>query len=158
MLTNPLLVLQFLNYEKNNKTIIYRLLDVANQVDWYYRPLKVRVALTGLEVWSDRDKIRVEKNPSATLNFLLWRRRELLLRLCYDNAELLMYAPHLNLAPTCLLMMSRCLSAGRAQGRCLGRHHGGHGGTGVPVLHRPLGWHQRGPPGERPGRGVHGGS
>lgn len=26
--------LQFLNYQKNNKTIIYRLLDVANQVDW----------------------------------------------------------------------------------------------------------------------------
>ena len=25
---------QFLNYQKNNKTIIYRMLDVANQVDW----------------------------------------------------------------------------------------------------------------------------
>uniref|UniRef100_A0A3Q2XUE4 ADAM metallopeptidase domain 15 n=2 Tax=Hippocampus comes TaxID=109280 RepID=A0A3Q2XUE4_HIPCM len=82
---------EFLNYQKNNKTIIYRLLDVANQVDWYYRPLKVRVALTGLEVWSDRDKIRVEKNPSATLNnFLLWRTRELLPRLRHDNAQLVM--------------------------------------------------------------------
>lgn len=26
--------LQFLNFQRNNKTIIYRLLDVANQVDW----------------------------------------------------------------------------------------------------------------------------
>ena len=26
--------LKFLNYQKNNKTIIYRMLDVANQVDW----------------------------------------------------------------------------------------------------------------------------
>lgn len=25
---------QYLNYQKNNKTIIYRMLDVANQVDW----------------------------------------------------------------------------------------------------------------------------
>ncbi|XP_077455151.1 disintegrin and metalloproteinase domain-containing protein 12 isoform X2 [Stigmatopora argus] len=82
---------EFLNYQKNNKTIIYRMLDVANQVDWFYRPLKVRVALTGLEVWSDQDKIRVEKNPSATLNnFLLWRTRELLPRLRHDNAQLIM--------------------------------------------------------------------
>uniref|UniRef100_A0A8C2X6Q1 ADAM metallopeptidase domain 15 n=1 Tax=Cyclopterus lumpus TaxID=8103 RepID=A0A8C2X6Q1_CYCLU len=82
---------EFLNYQKNNKTIIYRMLDVANQVDWFYRPLNVRVALTGLEIWSDRDKIRVEKSPTETLNhFLEWRTRELLPRLRHDNAQLVM--------------------------------------------------------------------
>ncbi|XP_039973270.1 disintegrin and metalloproteinase domain-containing protein 12 isoform X1 [Xiphias gladius] len=83
---------EFLNYQKNNnKTIIYRMLDVANQVDWFYRPLNVRVALTGLEIWSDRDKIRVEKSPTDTLNnFLEWRTRELLPRLRHDNAQLVM--------------------------------------------------------------------
>ncbi|XP_029359202.1 disintegrin and metalloproteinase domain-containing protein 12 isoform X3 [Echeneis naucrates] len=82
---------EFLNYQKNNKTIIYRMLDVANQVDWFYRPLNVRVALTGLEIWSDRDKIRVEKSPTDTLNnFLEWRNRELLPRLRHDNAQLIM--------------------------------------------------------------------
>ncbi|XP_067366792.1 disintegrin and metalloproteinase domain-containing protein 15 isoform X2 [Channa argus] len=82
---------EFLNYQKNNKTIIYRMLDVANQVDWFYRPLNVRVALTGLEIWSDRDKIRVEKSPTDTLNnFLEWRTRELLARLRHDNAQLIM--------------------------------------------------------------------
>ncbi|KAM3614198.1 uncharacterized protein V6R79_011330 [Siganus canaliculatus] len=82
---------EFLNYQKNNKTIIYRLLDVANQVDWFYRPLNVRVALTGMEIWSDRDKIRVEKSPTDTLNnFLEWRSRELLPRLRHDNAQLVM--------------------------------------------------------------------
>ncbi|XP_041650103.1 disintegrin and metalloproteinase domain-containing protein 12 isoform X4 [Cheilinus undulatus] len=82
---------EFLNYQKNNKTIIYRMLDVANQVDWFYRPLNVRVALTGLEIWSDRDKIQVEKNPTDTLtNFLEWRARELLPRLRHDNAQLVM--------------------------------------------------------------------
>ncbi|XP_026227322.1 disintegrin and metalloproteinase domain-containing protein 15 isoform X3 [Anabas testudineus] len=82
---------EFLNYQKNNKTIIYRMLDVANQVDWFYRPLNVRVALTGLEIWSDRDKIHVEKSPTDTLNnFLEWRTRELLPRLRHDNAQLVM--------------------------------------------------------------------
>lgn len=109
--------LQFLNYQRNNQTIVYRLMDVANQVDWvspgpvwpaparsgptepprslfqFYRPLKVRVALTGLEVWSDRDKIRVERSATDTLNnFLEWRSRELLPRLRHDNAQLIMYA------------------------------------------------------------------
>ncbi|XP_078100605.1 disintegrin and metalloproteinase domain-containing protein 12 isoform X1 [Sander vitreus] len=82
---------EFLNYQKNNKTILYRMLDVANQVDWFYRPLNVRVALTGLEIWSDHDKIRVEKTPTDTLNnFLDWRTRELLPRLRHDNAQLIM--------------------------------------------------------------------
>uniref|UniRef100_UPI0037E8E9D3 disintegrin and metalloproteinase domain-containing protein 12 isoform X2 n=1 Tax=Semicossyphus pulcher TaxID=241346 RepID=UPI0037E8E9D3 len=82
---------EFLNYQKNNKTIIYRMLDVANQVDWFYRPLNVRVALTGLEIWSDRDKIPVKKSPTDTLsNFLEWRTRELLPRLRHDNAQLVM--------------------------------------------------------------------
>ncbi|KAK1895644.1 Disintegrin and metalloproteinase domain containing protein 12, partial [Dissostichus eleginoides] len=80
---------EFLNYQKNNKTIIYRMLDVANQVDWFYRPLKVRVALTGLEIWSDSDKIPVEKSPTDTLNsFLRWRTQNLLPRLRHDNAQL----------------------------------------------------------------------
>ncbi|KAL6488498.1 hypothetical protein MHYP_G00022390 [Metynnis hypsauchen] len=82
---------EYLNYQKNNKTIIYRMLDVANQVDWFYRPLNVRVALLGLEIWSDQDKILVDKSPTDTLNrFLEWRTRELLPRLRHDNAQLVM--------------------------------------------------------------------
>ncbi|XP_056142807.1 disintegrin and metalloproteinase domain-containing protein 12 isoform X2 [Lampris incognitus] len=82
---------RYLNYQRSNKTIIYRMLDVANQVDWFYRPLNVRVALTGLEIWSDRDKIPVVRNPTDTLNhFLEWRSRELLPRLRHDNAQLVM--------------------------------------------------------------------
>ncbi|XP_077383389.1 uncharacterized protein adam15 isoform X2 [Festucalex cinctus] len=43
-------------------------------------------------------------------------------------------------------------------GQRVGRHDSGHGGAGVHVLQRPLGRRQRGPPGERPGRGVDGGA
>lgn len=57
----------------------------------YYRPLNVRVALTGMEIWSDQDKISVEKNPTSTLNnFLEWRTRDLLPRFRHDNAQLIM--------------------------------------------------------------------
>ncbi|XP_077070121.1 disintegrin and metalloproteinase domain-containing protein 15 isoform X4 [Siphateles boraxobius] len=85
---------EYMNYQKNNKTMIYRMLDVANQVDWFYRPLNVRVALLGLEIWSDQDKIQVDKSPTETLNrFLDWRTRELLPRLRHDNAQLIMGEP-----------------------------------------------------------------
>ncbi|KAJ8398484.1 hypothetical protein AAFF_G00427390 [Aldrovandia affinis] len=81
---------EYMHYQKN-KTIIYRMLDVANRVDWFYRPLNVRVALLGLEIWSDQDKIQVDKNPTETLNrFLEWRTRVLLPRLRHDNAQLVM--------------------------------------------------------------------
>ncbi|KAI1901453.1 hypothetical protein AGOR_G00034590 [Albula goreensis] len=82
---------EYLNYEKNNKTIIYRMLDIANQVDWFYRPLGVRVALLGLEVWNDGDRIQVDGSPADTLDrFLDWRARELLPRLRHDNAQLVL--------------------------------------------------------------------
>ncbi|XP_046703216.1 disintegrin and metalloproteinase domain-containing protein 15 isoform X2 [Silurus meridionalis] len=82
---------EYLNYQKNKKTVIYRMLDVANQVDWFYRPLNVRVALVGLEIWSDNNKILIDKSPSDTLRrFLEWRNRELLPRLRHDNAQLVM--------------------------------------------------------------------
>uniref|UniRef100_A0A8K9XFJ9 ADAM metallopeptidase domain 15 n=1 Tax=Oncorhynchus mykiss TaxID=8022 RepID=A0A8K9XFJ9_ONCMY len=68
--------------------------SMSGQRRWtrtFYRPLSVRVALTGLEIWSDQDKIRVDKSPSDTLNrFLEWRTRELLPRLRHDNAQLIM--------------------------------------------------------------------
>ncbi|KAK7880102.1 hypothetical protein WMY93_033242 [Mugilogobius chulae] len=82
---------EFVNYQKDNQTVIYRMLDVANQVDWFYRALNVRVALTGLEIWNDRDKIHIEKKPTETLhNFLQWRTSELLPRIRHDNAQLVM--------------------------------------------------------------------
>nr|XP_015199925.1 PREDICTED: disintegrin and metalloproteinase domain-containing protein 15-like [Lepisosteus oculatus] len=82
---------EYLAYEKDNKTIINRMLDLANQVDWFYRPLNVRVALLGLEIWSDEDKILIDKSPTDTLNrFLEWRTRQLLPRLHHDNAQLIM--------------------------------------------------------------------
>uniref|UniRef100_A0A8B9GB69 ADAM metallopeptidase domain 8 n=1 Tax=Amazona collaria TaxID=241587 RepID=A0A8B9GB69_9PSIT len=55
-----------------------------------YQPLRLRVALIGLEVWSYKDKIVVSPNPEVTLdNFLHWREAELLRRKPHDNAQLI---------------------------------------------------------------------
>lgn len=49
---------QFLNYQKNNKTIIYRMLDVANQVDW------VRAVTSDLPVTVNPFKSAAGQEPS----------------------------------------------------------------------------------------------
>ncbi|NWS98922.1 ADAM8 protein, partial [Mionectes macconnelli] len=55
-----------------------------------YQPLRLRVALIGLEVWNHKDKITVSPNPEVTLdNFLHWRESELLRRKPHDNAQLI---------------------------------------------------------------------
>ncbi|XP_067373689.1 disintegrin and metalloproteinase domain-containing protein 19 isoform X1 [Channa argus] len=65
-----------------------KLLEAANLVDKYYKALSIRVALIGLEVWTDEDKINVLDNPHSTLaSFLSWRRRQLR-TLPNDNAQL----------------------------------------------------------------------
>ncbi|NXQ51687.1 ADA15 protein, partial [Anthoscopus minutus] len=67
-----------------------RTLEIANQVDVFFRPLGVRVALLAVEVWSEGDKIVVGGSARAVLErFLRWRREELLPRLPHDNAQLL---------------------------------------------------------------------
>ncbi|KAM6106480.1 LOW QUALITY PROTEIN: disintegrin and metalloproteinase domain-containing protein 15 [Pterocles gutturalis] len=67
-----------------------RALEIANQVDAFFQPLGVRVALVAAEVWSDGDKVPVGGSGRAALErFLRWRRDELLPRLPHDNAQLL---------------------------------------------------------------------
>ncbi|XP_060678958.1 disintegrin and metalloproteinase domain-containing protein 15, partial [Hemiscyllium ocellatum] len=74
----------------NLMTLQMRLLEIANQVDAFYRPLNIRVALVGVEVWTDRDPFEIVKTPGETLNrFLKWRETDLLPRIQHDNAQLL---------------------------------------------------------------------
>ncbi|NXH28704.1 ADA15 protein, partial [Myiagra hebetior] len=67
-----------------------RTLEIANQVDVFFRPLGVRVALLAVEVWSEGDKIAVGGSARAVLErFLRWRQEELVPQLPHDNAQLL---------------------------------------------------------------------
>ncbi|XP_030042989.1 disintegrin and metalloproteinase domain-containing protein 15 isoform X2 [Microcaecilia unicolor] len=76
-------------YHGDTKRLQIRMLEIANQVDVFYRPLNVRVAVVAVEIWNEMDQITVDQNPSVTLNrFLAWRETKLLPRIKHDNAQL----------------------------------------------------------------------
>ncbi|NXH10624.1 ADA15 protein, partial [Bucco capensis] len=79
----------FQNY-LNLQRVRTRSLEIANQVDAFFQPLGVRVALLAVEVWSEADLFPVGGSARATLQrFLRWRQEELLPQLPHDNAQLL---------------------------------------------------------------------
>ncbi|NXA29172.1 ADA15 protein, partial [Ibidorhyncha struthersii] len=80
---------QFQNY-RDLQRVRTRTLEIANQVDVFFQPLGVRVALLAVEVWSEGDRFAVGGSARAALErFLRWRQEELLPRLPHDNAQLL---------------------------------------------------------------------
>uniref|UniRef100_A0A8C5DMD7 Disintegrin and metalloproteinase domain-containing protein 19-like n=1 Tax=Gouania willdenowi TaxID=441366 RepID=A0A8C5DMD7_GOUWI len=79
----------FKQQNKDYEKIKARIMEIANYVDKFYRPLNIRVPLIGLEVWTDRDQCLVSDQPNTTLwSFLQWR-HTLKARSKHDNAQLL---------------------------------------------------------------------
>ncbi|XP_007932870.1 disintegrin and metalloproteinase domain-containing protein 33 [Orycteropus afer afer] len=79
----------FLAQHRNLNSTKQRLLEVVNYVDQFLRTLDIQVALTGLEVWTERDLSRVTPDANATLwAFLQWRRGLWALQ-PHDSAQLL---------------------------------------------------------------------
>ncbi|CAH2321647.1 Disintegrin and metallo ase domain-containing 8 [Pelobates cultripes] len=75
---------------KDMATVHHRMKEIVNHVDKLYRALKFRVALIGMEVWTNKDKITVSTNAGKTLdNFLMWRKTDLLRKRRHDNAQLI---------------------------------------------------------------------
>ncbi|XP_047440954.1 disintegrin and metalloproteinase domain-containing protein 19 [Mugil cephalus] len=91
-----LLVADKAEYERHDSSLektTKKLKEAANLVDKYYKALKIRVTLIGLEVWTDGDKISVSDNPHSTLAaFLSWRRKQLR-TLPNDNAQFITGMP-----------------------------------------------------------------
>ncbi|KAM4037708.1 disintegrin and metalloproteinase domain-containing protein 19 isoform 2-T2 [Anomaloglossus baeobatrachus] len=86
------LVADYTEFQKQNLDLERtqrKMLEVANYMDKFYRALKIRIALVGLEVWTTGDKCNVSENPYVTLRaFLSWRRK-ILLQTPHDNAQLI---------------------------------------------------------------------
>uniref|UniRef100_A0A182C6B6 Metalloproteinase n=1 Tax=Phalotris mertensi TaxID=1260334 RepID=A0A182C6B6_9SAUR len=77
-------------YSSDLTVIRTRVYEIVNIVNTIYRALNIHVALIGLEIWSDHDKINVQSNASVTLDlFGAWRKTDLLPRKRNDNAQLL---------------------------------------------------------------------
>ncbi|KAM7408559.1 hypothetical protein PAMA_002331 [Pampus argenteus] len=81
---------EFQKQGKDVEKVKQRLAEIANYVDKFYRALNIRVALVGLEVWSDSDKCPITQDPFTTLHeFLDWRKVKLLPQKPHDNAQLI---------------------------------------------------------------------
>ncbi|KAK6468397.1 zinc metalloproteinase-disintegrin-like EoMP06 isoform X1 [Huso huso] len=67
-----------------------RVFEILNFINVVYKPLRTFVALVGLEVWTDTDKIQVTAPAGQTLDaFTKWRNAELVKTRKHDNAQLL---------------------------------------------------------------------
>uniref|UniRef100_A0AAY4AGD1 Disintegrin and metalloproteinase domain-containing protein 8 n=1 Tax=Denticeps clupeoides TaxID=299321 RepID=A0AAY4AGD1_9TELE len=79
---------EYSTFGGNMEKIRERMFKVANHIDKLYQAVNIRVVLVGLEVWSDKDKIRVSANADYTLTrFLDWRQESLVKRMRHDNAQ-----------------------------------------------------------------------
>ncbi|XP_062330034.1 zinc metalloproteinase-disintegrin-like 4a isoform X1 [Osmerus eperlanus] len=66
-----------------------RMMEIVNHVDKLYRSLNIRVMLVGMEIWTNKDLIDIDRDSDKTLDrFILWRKKDLLKRVKHDNAQL----------------------------------------------------------------------
>ncbi|XP_066477535.1 disintegrin and metalloproteinase domain-containing protein 12 [Tiliqua scincoides] len=80
---------EFQRQGKDVEKVKLRLLEMANYVDKFFRPLNIRIALVGVEIWNDVDKCTITQDPFTSLHeFLDWRKLKLLPRKPHDNAQL----------------------------------------------------------------------
>ncbi|XP_036907179.1 disintegrin and metalloproteinase domain-containing protein 12 [Sturnira hondurensis] len=81
---------EFQRQGKDLEKVKQRLIEIANHVDKFYRPLNIRIVLVGVEVWNDMDKCPISQDPFTSLHeFLDWRKTKLLPRKPHDNAQLI---------------------------------------------------------------------
>nr|ABQ01133.1 porphyriacase-1 [Pseudechis porphyriacus] len=78
------------NYSSNRGAIKTRVYEIVNTLNVMYRPLNFFIALIGLEIWTNKDEIKIEPEAKVTLkSFGEWREKKLLPRKRNDNAQLL---------------------------------------------------------------------
>uniref|UniRef100_A0A8C9PEU0 ADAM metallopeptidase domain 28 n=1 Tax=Spermophilus dauricus TaxID=99837 RepID=A0A8C9PEU0_SPEDA len=81
---------EFKKYNEDLDEIRKRVFEMANHINMLYKKLNAYVALVGIEIWTDEDKIVITPNASSTLeNFSKWRGRSLLSRKHHDVAQLI---------------------------------------------------------------------
>ncbi|XP_059551941.1 disintegrin and metalloproteinase domain-containing protein 28 [Myotis daubentonii] len=81
---------EFKKYNQDPEKIRKRVFEMANYVNMVYKKLNTHVALVGIEIWNDEDKIKITPNASFTLeNFSKWRGDVLLRRKRHDIAQLI---------------------------------------------------------------------
>ncbi|XP_053560344.1 disintegrin and metalloproteinase domain-containing protein 33 [Bombina bombina] len=78
----------YINQKMNLGLTKQRIMDIANYVSKFYLPMNIKVALIGLEVWTDRDHSEVTYDANRSLySFLEWQQKQRS-RKKHDNAQL----------------------------------------------------------------------
>ncbi|OWK07224.1 hypothetical protein Celaphus_00017133, partial [Cervus elaphus hippelaphus] len=81
---------EFKKYSQDLEEIRKTVFEMVNYINMLYKKLNTYVALIGMELWNDEDKIYISSNASVTLeNFSKWRANVLLKRKHHDVAQLL---------------------------------------------------------------------
>ncbi|NXF32328.1 ADA20 protein, partial [Nyctibius bracteatus] len=81
------------SFQRNNETSVMLLvIDTINLSETYYYPLKIRICLIGLEIWTHSNIIRYSQDIEEVLrNFNDWGNWDLSQRMKYDIAYLFTY-------------------------------------------------------------------
>ncbi|XP_075429723.1 disintegrin and metalloproteinase domain-containing protein 19-like isoform X2 [Ascaphus truei] len=86
------IVADYALYTRQNKNLgltKQRILEIANFVDKFYMSVNIKVALIGLEVWTEGNQCQVTSDANATLwAFLQWKQKRKS-RKKHDNAQLI---------------------------------------------------------------------
>uniref|UniRef100_A0A663MR80 ADAM metallopeptidase domain 9 n=1 Tax=Athene cunicularia TaxID=194338 RepID=A0A663MR80_ATHCN len=76
----------------NETSVMLLVIDTINLAETYYYPLKIRICLIGLEIWTQSNFIRYSQDIEEVLkNFNDWGNRDLSQRMEYDIAYLFTY-------------------------------------------------------------------
>ncbi|XP_066449286.1 zinc metalloproteinase-disintegrin-like halysase isoform X3 [Eleutherodactylus coqui] len=80
----------FRRFQGKKDNIRKRIFGIVNFVNQVYKPLNIFVALTGLEIWNNRNPFEVVSSAKTNLDrFTEWRKKQLLSRKPHDNAQFL---------------------------------------------------------------------
>ncbi|XP_016853749.1 disintegrin and metalloproteinase domain-containing protein 21 [Anolis carolinensis] len=79
----------YIGFQKNETLVAQRVLDVIHAANLLYAPLGIRVALVGLEIWSEKNFITFTDNLEFALeDFNHWRKNILAPRLGHDASHI----------------------------------------------------------------------
>ncbi|NXA38094.1 ADAM9 protein, partial [Eudromia elegans] len=75
----------------NETLMLHLLLSINNILSTVYRPMKLHVVISAVEMWNDMDHVTITQDLAQTLQFFsMWCERDLVSRVNYDHIELLL--------------------------------------------------------------------
>nr|XP_060617723.1 disintegrin and metalloproteinase domain-containing protein 21-like [Anolis sagrei ordinatus] len=82
----------YVHFGRNDTLVGQRVVEAIHLADSLYKPLRVRVVLVGLEIWSQKNLVAIPKSMSELLGaFNSWRQTTLIRHLRHDVGHLFVY-------------------------------------------------------------------